>query len=541
MGLFMLWVALSPSLLPRTWWMTAVAVGVSVAFGYAVGDLIGRFAGWFSRRIGLAVHVNQRSASILRHTFYWLLVLLTLWALIVSVRQQRLISQLVGTPSGGYAGMAAGVVGGLVLFVLLVLLGRGLALVWRGMRLAARQVLPRVIAPIVATVLLLVGLVWVSEGVLYRRAMESALGQAAALNQQTPQGRVQPVEPERSGSPGSTQAWESLGRDGQAMVADGPRAADISMVIGAGAMEPIRLYAGKQDHEEIDEAVATVLAEMDRTDAWERAVLHVTTTTGTGYVQEWSVSALEYLTGGDVATVSMQYSFFSSALAYVTDRSTAPAAGRALFAAVEQRWLELPESERPMLLVSGESLGAYGGQGAFDSADDLLARVDGAVWTGTPRFTPLWTEFTSSRRLGSPEIAPVIDNGRHVRFVTRPQELAADFYGGPYLPWESPRVVYAQHASDPIVWWEPAMVWAQPDWMREHVGRDVSPDLSWAPWVSFWQIALDMPLSVSTPGGHGHHYHEEMVPIWAAVLGTDVSEDQMAAIQQAVSDGVRPR
>ena len=73
------------------------------------------------------------------------------------------------------------------------------------------------------------------------------------------------------------------------------------------------------------------MAEIDRTGALDRSVVHVTTSTGTGYVQEWSVSSLEYLTGGDVATVSMQYSFFSSALAYVTDRETPPEAGRALF------------------------------------------------------------------------------------------------------------------------------------------------------------------------------------------------------------------
>ena len=151
------------------------------------------------------------------------------------------------------------------------------------------------------------------------------------------------------------------------MVADGPRAADLERVTGAPALEPIRLYAGKQDNDTIEAAVAAVMAEIDRTGALDRSVVHVTTSTGTGYVQEWSVSSLEYLTGGDVATVSMQYSFFSSALAYVTDRETPPEAGRALFEAVEARVDALPADRRP----------------------------------------------------GSPQIAPVVDNGRHVRFVTR--------------------------------------------------------------------------------------------------------------------------
>lgn len=135
----------------------------------------------------------------------------------------------------------------------------------------------------------------------------------------------------------------------------------------------------------------------------------------------------------------------------------------------------------------------------------------------------------------------MVDNGRHVRFVTRPEELTQDFYGGPYVEWEQPRVVYAQHASDPIVWWDPSLLVREPDWMREQAGRDVPPTLSWVPWVSFWQIGMDMPLSVSTPGGHAHHYWEEMVHYWAAVLDADVSPDQIAAVQAAIAAADRPR
>ena len=33
----MSWVSLSPSFIPRTWWMTAVSTGFSQSFGYLVG------------------------------------------------------------------------------------------------------------------------------------------------------------------------------------------------------------------------------------------------------------------------------------------------------------------------------------------------------------------------------------------------------------------------------------------------------------------------------------------------------------------------
>ena len=61
------------------------------------------------------------------------------------------------------------------------------------------------------------------------------------------------------------------------------------------------------------------------------------------------------------------------------------------------------------------------------------------------------------------------------------------------------------------------------------MGHDVTPAMRWFPWITFWQIASDMPLSIAAPGGHGHSYREEMVPIWAAVLGQDVPEEQRPA------------
>lgn len=532
LGLVMLWVALSPSLLPRAWWMTAVNVGVSVAYGYLVGDVLGRAAAWLARRTDLRVRVNARADWTFRTLWLLLLVAISVGVWVFAVQQQRVISGLVGVPSGGNLGQLVGLVAGIVLFVVLLLVGRGLLTLWRGVRHLVRPVLPKVVASVVAAALVVLTLVLVGDRVVYRRGMNWALGNAQQLNASPPEGRTVPSEPERSGSPQSNEAWDQLGRDGQAFVADGPRAADIERATGEPALEPIRAYAGKARHDDVAEAAAAAVADMVRAGGLERSHVLVTTSTGTGFVHEWSVEALEFLTGGDLATVSMQYSYFSSALAYVSDRTSPPVAGRALLEAVEAELAQLPEPERPMLLVSGESLGSFGGQGAFGSLDDMLGRVDGAVWTGTPRFTPLWSTLTDGRRQGSPEIAPVVDNGRHVRFATRPEELTHDFFGAPFVEWESPRVVYGQHASDPIIWWSPELLYAEPDWLREKVGREVTPALDWTRWVSFWQIAADMPLSVAVPPGHGHEYKDEMVPLWAGVLGQDPMADYSAIVSE---------
>src|SRR5699024_6128590 len=130
-------------------------------------------------------------------------------------------------------------------------------------------------------------------------------------------------------------------------------------------------------------------------------------------------------------------------LSYVLDRVTPKRAGHQLFHAVRRRLDRMPREQRPRLFVAGESLGSFGGQAAFRDVPEMLDLVDGAVWTGTPGFTPIWRQIAAHSRPGAPAIAPIIDNGRHVRVVTRPRDLHQDYWGGPYEPWQHPRVVYA--------------------------------------------------------------------------------------------------
>ena len=52
------------------------------------------------------------------------------------------------------------------------------------------------------------------------------------------------MAPERSGSPGSLAAWDTLGFEGRWFVANGPSAAAITSVTGKPAREPIRAYVG---------------------------------------------------------------------------------------------------------------------------------------------------------------------------------------------------------------------------------------------------------------------------------------------------------
>ena len=106
-----------------------------------------------------------------------------------------------------------------------------------------------------------------------------------------------------------------------------------------------------------------VVNELERTGGFDRAVLAVVTTTGRGWVNDDVASAFEYVQGGDTAIAAMQYSFLPSPLAFIADRETPMAAGRALFNSVYAKWIDLPLDKRPKLVVFGESLGSYGGTG----------------------------------------------------------------------------------------------------------------------------------------------------------------------------------
>ena len=75
----------------------------------------------------------------------------------------------------------------------------------------------------------------------------------------------------RSGGPGSLVPWDSIGADGKTFIASGPNAARVSVVTrDDDAKEPIRLFASADKDRNLEDTKNLVMAEMDRTKAWER-------------------------------------------------------------------------------------------------------------------------------------------------------------------------------------------------------------------------------------------------------------------------------
>ena len=257
------------------------------------------------------------------------------------------------------------------------------------------------------------------------------------------------------------------------------------------------------------------------------------TTTGSGWVDPALVDSFEYLTGGDCATVAIQYSYLPSWISYLVDQSKAREAGRALFDAVYGAWSQLPQQQRPRLFVAGESLGSFGGEAAFSGEYSLHNLTAGALFAGPPNFNTLFREFSDHRDPGSPEIQPVFQDGRIVRFAND-ADAGVPPQGQPWA--DSGRVLYLMHPSDPIVWWSPHLIFSPPDWISETRGTDVLQGMFWIPFVSFWQVTADLPFATGVPAGHGHTYTAEYVDGWNAVLRpTGITSQELATLRGIIA------
>jgi len=508
LGLVFIWLSLTPSLLPRGPLFQAVVSGSAGAIGYGLGV----FGVWLVRFM-MSKDTSPRPP---RAAWIALVVIGIIGQILMIIYfhvWQDEVRDLNGVPRMGFWDhpLTAGL--SIVFLFIFVEIGQ---LIGRLVRFLVRQlnrVAPPRISAVVVVVLLLALSIALLNGVVVRFGMSALNKTFSAANDETDPAFGPPTSPLRSGGPGSAMSWESLGHQGRVFVSAGPTVDELTKFNGRPAIEPIRAYAGLHSADGIKATAAVAAQELLRKGGLDRAVVAVATTTGTGWINEAEASALEYMYNGDTAIVSMQYSFLPSWLSFLVDKENARQAGQALFEAVDALIREMPENARPRLVVFGESLGSFGGEAPFLSLNNLIARTDGALFSGPTFNNTIWTQLTHDRDAGSPEWLPIYDKGENVRFAARSDNLDR-----PKDPWGHPRVVYLQHASDPIAWWNPDLLFAEPDWLKEPRGYDVSGRMQWIPIVTFLQVSADMAVAVDVPDGHGHVYVRDVANAWAAIL-----------------------
>ena len=516
------WWSLDPSMLPRAWSAQGAVSGLSAAIGYLLGTLAGYGVAALLRRLG-------RTPSPRARRRWWLglgavAVVVVVAGLALWPGWQNQQRDLVDMDHVSAAALPPMVAVTLVVFGLLVLVGR---VVGHGIvlldRLLGRR-LPQVVAHAVTAVVFAAAAVFVTRDLVLDRFFDWANERFAGVDTTTAPGVVAPTSPTVSGSPASLVPWATLGEYGRSFVATATTRAELRAFHGPGVevLAPIRVYAGLRSAGSADERAALAVRELERTGAFEREVLGVVTTTGTGWVDPNAASSVEYLHRGDTALVGLQYSYLPSWISFLVDRDEAAEAGVALYEHVHRRWAQLPAATRPRLVIFGESLGSFGAEAAFRGGDgaaslsNLVAGSDGALFTGPTASNHIWDQFTDGREPGSPVWRPVYDGGAKVQFANRPADLEpAD------ESWRHPRVLYVHHPSDPVGNATVESFWRRPEWTDHPKGYDVPARAGWYPIVTGLQEVADLIAGFSAPSGYGHNYGIDFVTGWAAVAPSD--------------------
>jgi uncharacterized membrane protein len=510
--------SLTPSLLPRDWLFQGVIGGLNAAIGYGIGVFLSKMLYRFGLRGRRWWPPSKRVLYLAKAVVVVLSATACLIMLIPSAAWQRQVSAIMGVEGPTTLGylrtlIIALIVGGVCVSVARVLLDL--------IKMMARFFIRRwhlndEMALFIGTAIVVVLLITLINGVLYRGFIAGASRVFQPQNESTRAGVVQPAQPERSGSAQSFAPWETLGYQGRNFVGTGPHADELTALNGRPAKEPIRIYAGLATADTEEGRLAVLLSELQRTHAYDRKVLVIVPTTGTGWVDPVAARAIESMYNGDTALVAMQYSYLPSWISFLADQQRSVEAGKSMVDAIHQQWQRWPADHRPKLMLYGESLGSMAGQGAFGYLPDVVEMgFSSVLWAGPPNASGLWRAITQRRDPGTPEVEPRYDNGRTVRFsqAASPAEVAADTDA----PWSGTRVLYLQHASDPVVWWSPDLLFDKPDWLKEAPGRDRTATMRWYPIVTFLQVGFDMTNASTMPAGHGHNYNDTQLDGWVAV------------------------
>ena len=417
-GLVFIWFSMTPSLLPRGPLFQGLVSGAAGAIGYGLGV----FGVWLVR----FMRSKETSPPAPRRAWIGLVVVGIIGQVLAVVWfhvWQDEIRDFMGVPRLAFWDHPlTGVLSIVVLFAF-VELGQ---LVGKLVRYLVRQlerVAPPRVSAVVVVVLLLVVTIALLNGIVVRFAMSTLNSTFESVNDEEDPDIAAPTTSLRSGGPQSLVTWSSLGHQGRVFMANGPTVDELTKFNGPKAIEPIRTYAGLNSANGIKATAELAARELQRTGGLNRAVVAVATTTGTGWINEAEASALEYMYNGNTAIVSMQYSFLPSWLSFLVDKENARQAGQALFEAVDALVREMPENTRPKLVVFGESLGSFGGEAPFLSLNNLVARTDGALFSGPTFQNTIWTDLTRNRGEGSPEWLPIYDKGENVRFAARAENL----------------------------------------------------------------------------------------------------------------------
>jgi uncharacterized membrane protein len=506
-----------------------VVSGITVMIGYGLG-VFGRWA-WNFLELPKPEGRNQR---LIVGVIVVIVGLITLSAMWQHVGWQNDVRSLFGMSSISPIVWPAILAITAAIALLILIIARSLRKLFAFLSRWLDKRLPRRLSQLLGGLAVLL-LVWLFvTGVMVNGFFAAANQFFSPRDTRTVAGVEQPESMYRSGSPQSLVAWDTLGRQGRSFVASGPTVDELNAYHGGGAVESVRVYTGLKSADSVQERADLVLEELKRTNAFDREVLIVATTTGTGFLEPGAVDALEYVYNGDSAIAGVQYSYLPSWISLLADQRKVKETSRVVFDTIHAFWATLPEETRPEIYLYGLSLGSFGVEAILGSVNIINEPVDGAFLAGPPFVNNLHRDFTDDRDDGSPASLPIYQDGRTVRFTA--EEYALDV---PVAEWDHTKIIYLQHASDPVVFFSRDLAFREPDWLKEgERGPDVSERMVWVPLVTMWQVAADLAGAGAVPEGYGHLYTRAAnIDSWVALTDpSDWSEADSEALKEFLSE-----
>jgi len=354
--------------------------------------------------------------------------------------------------------------------------------------------------------------------------------------------------PTVSGGPESLVPWSVLGREGRRHALtfvrpttfedrpDGVPDLSIETVMGEPARAtPAHVYVSLDSAPTAQERADLALAEMERVGAFDRSLIMLVSPTGTGYVNYVAVAAAAYLTRGDVATVTMQYSKRPSPLSLGKVKD-AREQNRYLWLRIVDRLHHRP-GKLPRVVVFGESLGAHTSQDAFlhwGTLGPQALGIERALWIGTPYLSGWMHEVTGPPRLDVAEDSVAVVND-FAQLEALGDERRSRL-----------RFVLVSHDNDGVTKFGPDLMTTAPRWLgagrpqpEEVAGaspRGIPPDMRWRPVTTFFQSLIDMK-NAQIPGAYrswAHDYRPDLTRFISEVYDLPASPDQLAAVERAV-------
>jgi uncharacterized membrane protein len=384
---------------------------------------------------------------------------------------------------------------------------------------------------------------------LWQRAMTKVEAGSSVVDPvfDDPEGGRHWVEPTVSGSTQSLVSWSTMGREGRrhAVLAvrtqpppDRPANLDFSIpaIMGEPAVaDPVQVYVGLDSAPTVSERVELAIAELDRTNAWDRSVLMLISPTGSGYVNYCASAAATYLTRGDIAMVTMQYSKRPSPLSLMKVKY-AREQNRLLWMQLSARLRELNGSG-PRVVLFGESLGAHTSQDVllhWGTIGPQALGLERALWIGTPYGSGWMHQVTGPPRPDvDPELITVVNDIDQLMAV--PPERRRKL-----------RYVLLSHDNDGVARFGIDLLTSRPPWLDpgrprpETVDgaspRGIPPRMRWRPVTTFVQTLVDMK-NAQMPGAYrpfGHDYRPELTRFISEVFDLPASEEQLARIETAL-------